>query len=115
MAWTSGLRACSAASSAREGQRRSPRPERSRSTKLAALQARNPDVHAMVYPKRGADLERELKWLGSYRYAVLNLGAPTVGALQERFRRLCAEITFHPEGHRLWELEPRFAREPGDD
>lgn len=84
-------------------------------SELAALQARNPDVHAMVYPKRGADLERELKWLGSYRYAVLNLGAPTVGALQERFRRLCAEITFHPEGHRLWELEPVFAREPGDD
>ena len=84
-------------------------------SELNALQARNPDVHAMVYPKRGADLERELKWLGSYRYAVLNLGAPSVEQLHERFRRLCAEITFHPHGHGQVGLEPLFSRGPGDD
>jgi hypothetical protein len=81
---------------------------------LAAFQARHPDVLAMFYPKRGADLARELKWLGSYRYAVFNLGAATVPALQERFRRLCSEVTFHPGGHPLGELAPAL-RATGDD
>src|SRR5688572_12658697 len=66
---------------------------------IERLQAANPDVHAMVYRKRGADLAREMKWLGSYRYAVFNLGAPTVEALHARFRALCAQIDFHPRGH----------------
>ncbi|MGE5616118.1 MAG: ATP-grasp domain-containing protein, partial [Bacillota bacterium] len=42
---------------------------------VSALQAAHPDVHMMIYAKRGADLQRELKWLGSYRYAIFNLGA----------------------------------------
>lgn len=81
---------------------------------LAAFRARHPDVHAMFYPKRGADLARELKWLGSYRYAVLNLGAATASALLERFRHLCTELTFHPAGHALGELDPAL-RATGDD
>src|SRR5689334_7964891 len=32
---------------------------------VRALAARHPDAHLMVYPKRGADLAREMKWLGS--------------------------------------------------
>ena len=66
---------------------------------VRALQQRNPDAHVMVYPKRGRDLARELKWLGSYRYAVFNLGAPSVAALFERFRGLCRQVSFHPRGH----------------
>ena len=81
---------------------------------VRALQERHPDVHAMIYPKRGADLARELKWLGSYRYAVFNLGAPTVDGLYERFRHLCAEVTFHPRGHGAWQFEPLFSRGQGD-
>ena len=65
-------------------------------TELARLAADNPDVHVMVYPKRGADLAREMKWLGSYRYGVFNLGAESPEALFARFRRLSAQITFHP-------------------
>jgi hypothetical protein len=83
-------------------------------TELRRLQERNPDVRAMVYPKRGADLERELKWLGSYRYAVFNLGAPTMDGLFERYRHLWDEVTFHPRG-RLRELEPFAGRATGDD
>lgn len=82
---------------------------------IRALQERNPDVHVMVYPKRGADLAREMKWLGSYRYAVFNLGAPTADALFGRFRRLCEQVTFHPAGLDLPAIpEPAFERLSGD-
>jgi ATP-grasp domain-containing protein len=70
---------------------------------IEALKAAHPDVHVMLYPKRGADLRREMKWLGSYRYGVFNLGAPTLEELFARFERLCREITFHPRGRRLSE------------
>jgi hypothetical protein len=68
---------------------------------VARLQARHPDAHVMVYRKRGADLAREMKWLGSYRYAVFNVGADSAEAMFARFRRVCAEIDFHPRGHPL--------------
>ena len=65
---------------------------------IARLQALHPDAHLMVYPKRGADLAREMKWLGSYRYAVFNAGASTLEALDARFEALCRQIDFHPRG-----------------
>jgi hypothetical protein len=64
------------------------------------LQARHADVHTRFYPKRGADLAREMKWLGSYRYGVFNFGAASLEEMFARFHRLCAEIDFHPRGHR---------------
>jgi hypothetical protein len=83
-------------------------------SEIAALQAAHPDVRAMIYPKRGADLKRELKWLGSYRYGVFNLGAPSLEEMFARFHRLCADITFHPRGHPLADV--RFASAAvGDD
>jgi len=71
---------------------------------LAALKARHSDAHVMFYPKRGADLAREMKWLGSYRYGVFNLGGETLEQMFTRFRRICADITFHPASHRMPEL-----------
>jgi hypothetical protein len=68
---------------------------------IAALEAAHPGTHLMVYPKRGAELAREMKWLGSYRYVVFNAGAATSEALHARFERLCRQIDFHPEGHPL--------------
>ena len=65
---------------------------------IARLQALHPEAHLMVYPKRGADLAREMKWLGSYRYAVFNAGAATPEALHARFEALCRQIDFHPAG-----------------
>jgi hypothetical protein len=76
-----------------------------RASEIRAIQERNPDVHVMLYPKRGADLAREMKWLGSYRYGVFNLGAATVEDLFARFHRLCAQITFHPRSHRAPDIE----------
>ncbi len=62
------------------------------------LQAAHPDAHLMIYRKRGADLAREMKWLGSYRYGVYNAGAASREELQARFAQLCRQITFHPGG-----------------
>jgi hypothetical protein len=80
---------------------------------IAALQARHPDAHVMIYRKRGADLAREMKWLGSYRYAVCNLGAPSVEAMHARFARICADIDFHPRGLRPEPGEADLARDTG--
>lgn len=83
---------------------------------IAALQARHADAHAMVYPKRGADLAREMKWLGSYRYGVVNLGAGSLERLFARFQRICAEIDFHPRGHREPDVSLMLAEAAaGDD
>jgi hypothetical protein len=79
---------------------------------IAALQARHPDIQVMVYPKRGADLAREMKWLGSYRYGVFNLGGATLEEMFARFQRVCGEIAFHPRSHRLPDVELLLA---GDD
>ena len=74
---------------------------------LRELRERQADAHLMVYPKRGADLAREMKWLGSYRYAVFNVGAGSEDGLFARFDRLCADIDFHPAA------SGRGGRKPG--
>ena len=48
---------------------------------LAWLAGFDPDAHLMLYLKRGRALEREMKWLGSHRYAVLNAGAASEAEL----------------------------------
>ena len=83
---------------------------------IRALQARNPDARVMIYPKRGADLAREMKWVGSYKYAAINLGGATLEELFTRFRSLCAQIDFHPRGHEVPDIATFLARTaPGDD
>ena len=59
-----------------------------RSSDLAGTRQRFPDAAIMLYLKRGRALAREMKWLGSYRYAVVNLG----GASEEMLNRRYAEI-----------------------
>ncbi len=85
------------------------------SGEIARLQARHPDIHAMIYRKRGVDLRREMKWLGSYRYGVFNLGGATLEEMYARFHRLCSEITFHPRSHRVPDVELLLADAGGDD
>jgi len=75
---------------------------------LERLRARHADTHLMIYPKRGPDLAREMKWLGSYRYGVFNAGGASVEQLLARFEAVCADIDFHPAG-RLLEAQPRPA------
>lgn len=59
-----------------------------RAAELARARRHFPDAAIMLYLKRGQALAREMKWLGSYRYAVVNLG----GANEESLDRRYAEI-----------------------
>jgi biotin carboxylase len=65
---------------------------------IGRLRGRHPGATIMVYPKRGADLRREMKWLGSYRYGVVNLGAGSAGELFAAYGRIHRDFPFHPRG-----------------
>ena len=53
-----------------------------------------PDARILVYIKKGSGLAREYKWLGSYRYAVLNLGAKTSQDLHQRYHQVRSQLPF---------------------
>jgi hypothetical protein len=62
---------------------------------LARVQRRHPDAAVMLYLKRGAALAREMKWLGSYRYAVINLGARNEADLERRYAEIRQLLGIH--------------------
>jgi hypothetical protein len=59
---------------------------------LARVRRDYPDARLMLYLKRGLALANEMKWLGSYRYAVVNLGAGSSADLHQRFHDLRREL-----------------------
>ena len=61
---------------------------------IESVHQRYPDARLMLYLKRGAGLAREMKWLGSYRYAVLNLGGASAEDLHQRYDDICRELSF---------------------
>jgi len=61
---------------------------------IRALGETYPDARLMLYLKKGARLTREMKWLGSYRYAVLNLGGQSPTDLHDRFHRIRQQLAF---------------------
>lgn len=65
-----------------------------RQAQIEAMQQRFPDARLMLYLKRGASLAREMKWLGSYRYAVLNLGGANAEDLYQRHEAIKRELAF---------------------
>jgi hypothetical protein len=50
----------------------------------AELQRRFPDAQLHTFPKRGHSLDRDFKWLGSYRYGILHLEGRDELHLRER-------------------------------
>lgn len=58
------------------------------------LKSFDPDAHLMLYLKRGAGLRREMKWLGSHRYAVLNMGGTSEAKLLEKYRTVKERLRF---------------------
>jgi biotin carboxylase len=61
---------------------------------IESVHQRYPDARLMLYLKRGASLAREMKWLGSYRYAVLNLGGVSAEDLHQRYDDIRRELSF---------------------
>ncbi len=61
---------------------------------LESVHQRYPDARLMLYLKRGASLAREMKWLGSYRYAVLNLGGASAEDLHQRYDEIRRALAF---------------------
>lgn len=72
----------------------------------ARVAERHPDARLMLYLKRGADLAREMKWLGSHRFAVLNLAGRDRAELYARYRDIRDTLGFArhagPEPAPLW-------------
>lgn len=86
-------------------------PERG---EISSLRARHPGARIMIYAKRGAELRREMKWLGSYRYGVVNLGAASAAELFAAYARIHRDIGFHPRGRDV-AAEAAYLGEPAAD
>ena len=65
---------------------------------IAALVDFDPKAQLITFEKRGGGLKRELRWLQSYRYALLNMAADSAAELTEKYRRASAILGFptHP-------------------
>jgi hypothetical protein len=74
--------------------------------RLQRVATRHPEARLMLYLKRGGDLAREMKWLGSHRYAVLNLRGRDRAELYARYRDIRDTLGFAahsgPEPAPLW-------------
>jgi biotin carboxylase len=55
---------------------------------MQQLQAHFPDHLLLQFPKAGHSLARDFKWLGSYRYGIVHLGARDPQDLHERCQRI---------------------------
>ena len=58
------------------------------------LATRYPDASLLTFIKRDASRAHEAKWLGSYRYATVNLGGASREDLELRFADVCRHVRF---------------------
>ena len=73
----------------------------------ARAKQRFPDMRLQLYLKpRGLGKAREIKWVGSYRYAVTNLAATSRGELFEQYDQLIETLGWLPDGHEVHQPEP---------
>ena len=68
--------------------------EPARIEQVAWLQGAYPDALLNTYIKEGNSRWREQKWLGSYRYAVLNLGGRDRQDMFAHFEHICHHLRF---------------------
>jgi biotin carboxylase len=61
---------------------------------LKALADFDPKAFLVTFKKKGNELKREIRWLRSYRYACLNMGAESEEALMDKYRKASAIIGF---------------------
>jgi hypothetical protein len=78
----------------------------------AALRREFPDALLHTFGKAGHALDRELKWLGSHRYATLHLHGDDAADLARRARRASALLGWPaPYAHDAAEAEPEATAE----
>jgi hypothetical protein len=65
-----------------------------RSAEIRWLRAMHPDACLQTFIKHGYSRWREMKWLGSYRYATINLGGRNRDDLFRRYDGVCANLSF---------------------
>jgi len=53
-----------------------------------------PDAFLALFIKSGGGLEREMKWLGSHRYATLNMGGQSAEQLQDKYQTVKRTLGF---------------------
>jgi hypothetical protein len=68
------------------------------------LGERYPDASLHTFIKHGNSRWRETKWLGSYRYAIINLGGASREDLARRYDEVCSNVSF--EGDRKVRFAP---------
>ncbi len=59
-----------------------------------ALEQFDPGAQLLLFKKSGNELKRETKWLQSYRYACMNMGAESEEQLMEKYRNASRLIGF---------------------
>lgn len=62
--------------------------------KLRWLQEFDPDAFLALFIKTGGGLKREMKWLGSHRYATLNMGGDSEAHLLDKYRVVTTQLGF---------------------
>ena len=60
--------------------------------RLRRLRRSYNDARLMIYRKSSAQMHREMRWLGSCRHAICNLGAEDQSQLFDRYRRVRNEL-----------------------
>jgi ATP-grasp domain len=48
-----------------------------------------PEAKLYLYPKKGYSLQRDIKWLGSHRWAIINMPGMDEADLKQRYERIC--------------------------
>jgi hypothetical protein len=61
------------------------------------LAATYPDARLHMFLKQGNSRWRETKWLGNYRYAIVNMGGRDREDLFRRFDNVCSTLRFERE------------------
>jgi hypothetical protein len=66
---------------------------------IRRLSTTHPDAQVQTFIKRGQSRAREMKWVGSYRYAAVNLGGRDHDDLVRGYEAICANLSFErPRG-----------------
>jgi biotin carboxylase len=72
------------------------------------LRTQYPDAHLQTFIKHGNSRQRETKWLGNYRYAIVSLGGTDRDDLFHHFDQVCRHLEFEraPRGALSSALDP---------